>query len=266
MKCPTCGFEQPDTRADCEYCGLVFAKWRAKQEAVQKAAEPKPAVVPEKALGVKTEAKAKGIPEKVEIPSDSYPNPQRLFELLGSLYLQRNSEGTWVYFPWGAFGRGFAVSDPSLLYRIQKLETTFSLFLVSFVSVLGLASFATFFTTPEDDNPWIWVLGLFLLWAYTIFAFKAGKITKELQSIRGRFNEKQYLSRLLACFKPDSLLSLEAVTLMSTLAGIGALHSSRFALLVGDSSRPISWLWILFSMGGFLLAAFLFYFEKPNRS
>src|SRR5579863_7381759 len=28
MQCPSCHFEQPDTRLDCECCGLIFAKWR----------------------------------------------------------------------------------------------------------------------------------------------------------------------------------------------------------------------------------------------
>jgi len=30
MKCPNCGFEQPDNSETCPACGLIFSKWRAR--------------------------------------------------------------------------------------------------------------------------------------------------------------------------------------------------------------------------------------------
>lgn len=43
MKCPKCGFENPDGAEDCRSCGIFFAKWRKMAEAKAAAGEPAPA-------------------------------------------------------------------------------------------------------------------------------------------------------------------------------------------------------------------------------
>jgi hypothetical protein len=190
MNCPKCGFKQPDSRTDCEYCGLVFAKWKAKQEAAQKAAETKPSETPAPSSAqLDKELRNQPIPDREEGPSGPYPNPQRIFELLGSLYLQRNSGGVWIYFPWGVFGCGYAVDDTASLGRIQRLETFFSLFQSFFVSTLGLAAFSTHAYKLEGGNPWFWLLILFLGLTYGFFAYQSGLLTRDLPHTRrsGRF-------------------------------------------------------------------------------
>jgi hypothetical protein len=268
MKCPKCGFQQPDSRIDCEFCGLVFAKWKAKQESAQKAAETKPPETPapsEPSAQPDRELINQPIPDKEEGLSGPFPNSQRIFELLGSLYLQRNSGGLWLYFPWGLLGRGYAVEDSEVLGRIQRLETLFSLFQCSFVSSLGLAACSAYFYNLGGGNPWLWFLFLFLALAYGFFAYQSGRLTADLPLTRGRFNDKQYLRRLFSCFTPASLLSLEAVSLLVALAGIWAASSNKLFLMVGDSAGFLGWLWIGVSLAGFALASFLFYFQKPGR-
>ncbi len=265
MKCPSCGFEQPDTRVDCEYCGLVFAKWRAKQEAVQKALEPKPPEVQEKALEAQSDLKDKPLSEKVETSSGSFPNPQRIFELLGALYLQRNAEGDWFYFPWGAFGHGFSVSDPALLRQVQRLETIFSLFQASCFSTLVLATLSTYFYQPEGANPWIWFLMAYLVFAYGLYAYHSGNLKRDLPLARRKFDQQQYMRKLGSCFAPVSLLSPESITLLSTLGAILAMNSTKLLFLVGESAEFVGWLWMSLSLVGFILFSYLFYFEKPSR-
>ncbi len=265
MKCPKCGFQQADSRTDCEFCGLVFAKWKAKQEATQKAAEAKPPEAPAPSAPMDTELKNQTIPDNDEGPANSYSNPQRIFELLGSLYLQRNSGGVWIYFPWGVFGRGYAVDDAALLGRIRSLETIFSLFQSASVSTLGLAAFSTHAYKLEGGNPWFWLLTLFLGLAYGLFAYQSGRLTTDLPLTRRRFNDKQYLRRLFACFTPASLLSLEAASLLLALTGIWAASSNKLFLMAGDSADFVGWLWIGFSLACFALASYFFYFQKPGR-
>jgi hypothetical protein len=265
MKCPKCGFQQPDSRIDCEYCGLVFAKWKAKQESAQKAAEAKPLETPMPSAKSDKEHINQPIPDKEEGPVGPFPNPQRIFELLGSLYLQRNSGGVWLYFPWGVFGRGYAVEDPEVLGRIQRLETIFSLFQSSLLSSLGLAAYSVHVYQLEGSNPWFWILILVLGLAYGLFARQSGRLTADLPLTRRRFNDKQYLRRFFSCFTPSSLLSLEAASLLLALAGIWAASSNNLFLMVGESAGFLGWLWIGFSLAGFILASYLFYFQKPGR-
>ena len=120
MKCPKCGFQQADSRTDCEFCGLVFAKWKAKQEATQKAAEAKPPEAPAPSAPMDTELKNQTIPDNDEGPANSYSNPQRIFELLGSLYLQRNSGGVWIYFP-GVYSAGVTPWTMPRFWAVSKV-------------------------------------------------------------------------------------------------------------------------------------------------
>lgn len=276
MKCPTCGFEQPDSRIDCEYCGLVFAKWKAKREAAQKAVEAKspettPKVVelkpPEAAppsLILNPELKDQTIPDKPGPALGPFPNAKRIFEILGSLSLQRNSGGIWMYFPWGTLGPGYAVTDPAILGLIQRLETIFSLFQVSFVSSLCLAACSAFIYKTGKGDSWFCFLALFFVLAYGLFIYHSGRLTGDLPLTRRRFNNKQYLLRLFSCFAPASLLGLESVTLMSALAGIWAVSSNRLFVMGGKSAGFLVWLWVGLSLGGFALSSYLFYFRKSG--
>ena len=135
MKCPTCGFQKPETRLDCEYCGLVFSKWKAKQEAAQKAAEELPE------------------PQKQRLRFLPGPwTPRKRGKQARSILLSRNhhrdpfptrtgSSNSWVPFTFSNIRKASGIispgepldSDsslrmPGLLRKIQKLETLFSLF------------------------------------------------------------------------------------------------------------------------------------------
>jgi|GEM_PF-3324261 len=269
MKCPSCGFQNSETRIDCEYCGLVFAKWKAKQEAAQKAAEAKTSAPPEPASPTfieDQELKNQPIPDKPDPPKGPFPDPQRIFELLGSLYLQQNRAGVWLYFPWGFLGRGYSVDDPVLLGQIQKLETKFSLFQAALLTILGMAACSNHFYKMEGGNPWFWLLVVFLGAAYGLFAYQSRKMTADLPLTQRRFNDKQYLFRLVTCFKKGSLLGLEAITLFVASAGIWAFTSNNLFLMVGDSADFLGWLWVGFSLAGFILSSYLFYFQKPRHS
>jgi len=267
MKCPTCGFQNPESRLDCEYCGLVFAKWKAKQEAAQKAAEAKTEPPPATAAPVSSliqdpELRNQSIPDKPEPQTDSFPNPQRIFELLGSLYLQRNSGGVWLYFPWGFIGHGYAVDSPELLDRIRRMETLFSLFQLSVITMLGLLTSSVHYYHLDAPNPWFWILIVYLLSIYSWFYYQSRQLTMDLPLTRRRFNDKHYLLRLFSCFNRVTLLSAESITLLVTLTGIWAFSSNKLFLMVGDSADFLGWLWVGFSLCGFVLSCFIFYFQK----
>ena len=132
------------------------------------------------------------------------------------------------------------------------------------MSTLGLAAFSTHAYKLEGGNPWFWLLTLFLGLAYGLFAYQSGRLTADLPLTRRRFNDKQYLRRLFACFTPSSLLSLEAATLLLSLTGIWAASSNKLFLMAGDSADFVGWLWIGFSLAGFVLGSLSFLFPKTR--
>jgi hypothetical protein len=199
---------------------------------------------------------------KKSSPTGPFPNPHRLFELLGSLYFQQGEDGGWLYYPWGKVGSGFVIEESSLLHRFRTMETVFALCQSFFLPTLGLSAITGYFRGGMEVEIWVGALVMYLAAAYGFFGYRVHQLILDLPIARTRFNDKKYLSGFIACFNPVSILSPEAMTLLSTFFGILALSSAKLPLLVGDAADLLSWLWIGASLIGFGLCSYLFYFQK----
>ncbi len=69
MKCPNCGFEQPESAEACEACGLIFAKWRERHPAPA----PEAAAQPESAAPQESSP-----PPKAVVPLDALLDPPKV--------------------------------------------------------------------------------------------------------------------------------------------------------------------------------------------
>lgn len=195
-------------------------------------------------------------------PAGIFPNPHRLFELLGSLYLQPGEGAAWFYYPWGVLGSGYIVEEPVLLKRVQSLETVFALCQSFFLPILGLPVVAIMLNRGIEVERWLYMIVIYLTIAYSLFGYQVHRLTLSLPKAPSQFDRKKYLSDFISCFNPVSILSPEALTLLSTFIGILGLYSVKLPLLVGDSAEFLSWLWIGVSLLGFGLCSFVFYFQK----
>ena len=190
MKCPSCNFEQVDSRSDCECCGLIFAKWRERH--------PPPAEEPQKSLHPEADIPQPGFPdqapsdlsssedaplftEKISSEESGIPDRPiieellpdgerpRLYEQIAALDLQRDMEGNWIYFPWGVFGRGYSLKNSVIQNEIEDFLTRFCCVHSPVMAILGLAAGTVWIYNAEQPYAGVSFLAAYFFLAYLFY-------------------------------------------------------------------------------------------------
>ncbi len=234
MQCPLCHYEQAEGRVDCEACGLVFAKWKNKQ------AQKSTASTASEPIKSKDES-----PSRVEKGFTSVDG-LRLYQRLGKLYIQNDSQEGLVYFPWGAVWKGFKVEDPERLARIERLETIFSSIHCPLVSILGLINVMFISFYPAQATGWFLFLILYLAVAYLIFGFLSTSVTWDLSFSKVKFNQKKFLIGFFKSFDLKLLMDLEVLALLLVLSWTWLLLSGSITILLVFTTPFVLKFWIWF--------------------
>lgn len=267
MKCPSCHFEQPDNRLDCEACGLIFAKWKERHSSPPPAAEsttPSSTETPEESsLFVKgVSSLESGIPDRPADEPRSNDERPRLYEQIAALDFQRDREGNWIYFPWGVFGRGYRLRNPEAKNEIEIFLTRFCCAHSPLMAILGLAAGTLWIYNLEQPTEGVSFLVSYFVLAYLFLWIKTRQWTSQLPPSIHRMNQKQYYFLFLKIFNWRTLFDLEVLSLLFVLACLWFWLSEKWRWFLPAENMSILWMCFGFSSSLLMLFSFLYYFRK----
>ena len=283
MKCPSCNFEQLDSRLDCERCGLIFAKWRERHPPPAAETPKSPQAETGVPLGISTEkttpdspgpqdspiftekssSEESGIPDRpvIEEPLPDGERP-RLFEQIAALDLQRDMEGNWIYFPWGVFGKGYRLRNPLAQGEIEDFLTRFCCVHSPMMAILGLAAGTEWFYNAEQPFAGVSFLAAYFFLAYLFLWTKTRQWTSKLTPSLNPMNQKQYYFLFLKIFNWKTLFDLEVISLILVLSCLWFWLSEKWRWFLPADNVSILWMCLGFSGALLFLFSFLYYFRK----
>jgi hypothetical protein len=272
MKCPSCNFEQADSRLDCECCGLIFAKWK-ERHLPPAIPDPLPADSAEKAppdspdlenspLFAEESSLESGIPDRPIGEPVSNDERPRLYEQIAALDLQQDREGNWIYFPWGVFGRGYRLKNPEIKNEIEGFLTRFCCVHSPMMAILGLAAGTLWIYNVEQPTEGISFLASYFVLAYLFLWIKIRQWTSKLPPSLNRLNQKQYYFLFFKIFNWRTLFDLEVISLLLVLSCLWIWLSEKWRWFLPADNVSILWMCLGFSSLLLVLFSFLYYFRK----
>ncbi len=276
MKCPSCHFEQADDRTDCECCGLIFAKWFERhpppspppapegpppEESAAPSADP-PVSAPEPAMAAPAAQPVAPEPVEEEACIPDHPPPEvlqeagnrRLYGQIAGLDFQVTTEGNWVYFPWGIFGRGYKLDNPRLKEGMEVFLARFCCVhspLTAFFSLLALLNWV-----QAKDYEGASILAFYLVVAYLFLWIRIRQWTSPMPRSQNRMNSRYYSLLYARIFRSKALFAPEVLLLLLVLGGVGLQWMDRWRWLL-DIFNPFLF-WGLLALSGLLLMGFSF--------
>ena len=170
MKCPSCQFEQSQSRLDCECCGLFFAKWK-ERNAPPLPAEAAPAPADQSAA-------ASGPPADIRPLS---PEGQiRFYNRLASMDFQLGPSGERIYFPWGSLGRGFQVLDNTARMELERFESQFACIHCPALVILWMIALLLWLYVPSREYQGIIIFMVYLAAVYGWFGWQLNRRVSHL--------------------------------------------------------------------------------------
>jgi hypothetical protein len=222
-----------------------------------------PAAAPAEApAAAPPEAPEGAIPDRPEEDSQAPGRKHRLYERLAALDFQKNTDGHWVYFPWGVWGRGYLVQKPGMQEEMEQFLARFSCVHSSLAAILGVTAFSIWFYHPQASYAGPVLLGFYLLLAYAFLWIRTSQWTSTLPPSVNRMNSNQYFFIFFKILKGRALLELEAISLYLTLACAWLLVSEEWKWLIDPGS--LVFLWLFTALSGLMLVwfSFLNYFRR----